>query len=114
MSLFGTTQWPDRRLRVPSVLATRVTVVEGGMLAYSTRDEDRHSVELPDEFFLRELMDLDVRDLGEFVRFQQNYGRLASERHLAGIIPITYEVMGVRADSVPIPTALSEQMQSQP
>ena len=66
MSLFGTTQWPDRRLRVPSVLATRVTVVEGDSLAYSTRDEDQHSVELPDEFFLRELLDLNVLDLVRF------------------------------------------------
>ena len=91
MSRFSTTQWPDRRLRVPSVLVTRITVIEGRGLAYSARDEDVHSVELPDEFFLRELMDLDVRDLGAFIQFQREYGRLESQRHIDGIIPIEYE-----------------------
>jgi len=97
---------------VPSVLATRVTVVEGDSLAFSTRDEDQHSVELPDEFFLRELLDLNVRDLNAFVRFQQDYGRLESERHIGGILPVIYE-MGA-FDSVPVPIPLLEQVRLQP
>jgi hypothetical protein len=97
---------------VPSVLATRVAVVEEKGLAYSTRAEDLHSVELPDEFFLRELMDLNVRDLSAFVRFQQEYGRLESERHIDGIIPIVYEVGAL--STIPIPAPWLEQVRLQP
>jgi hypothetical protein len=112
MSRFSTTQWPDRRLRVPSVLVTRITVIEGRGLAYSARDEDIHSVELPDEFFLRELMDLDVRDFSAFIQFQKEYGRLESQRHIDGIIPIEYEIGP--SGTIPIPAPWLEQVQLQP
>lgn len=72
---FRTTTWPEGALPVPAVLVCPLKVTSQANLISLGSNLDQRAIKIPDEMYLRELMDLDIRDLDAFIRFQERYGR---------------------------------------
>ncbi len=70
---FPLTPWPDRPVPVPLVLRCDAELLDDGWVLFTPGVERVH---LPEELFLRELLDLDLSD-SEAVAFVNDYGVLS-------------------------------------
>ncbi|MBW3578522.1 MAG: hypothetical protein KY462_12425 [Actinobacteria bacterium] len=75
LSRFRLTHWPGSPVPVPPLRRIAVEHVDGGWLRYGAFVD---MVELPDEFVLRELRDLDANDPEAVVAFSQRWGPLTT------------------------------------
>ncbi len=75
------TVWPDTRLPVPPVWVHNVVLHKnkqfGDFLIYQAAAGTGY-VSLPEEFYLRELIDLDLNSNEEILEFSRTFGRLSS------------------------------------
>lgn len=89
-SQFPITLWPGFVIPVPPIRRPAVGIQPGDFLTHRRRSLKRMDVDVPEELFLRQLMDLDVDSPGEVVNFLNEYGILSAR----------YDVLPLR---VPIP-----------
>lgn len=75
MSLFRITTWPGQTVPIPPVHPWTVAVLEDEFLVYGDQGAPK---ELPDEFVLRELFDIDVEDVAALAQFTEQWGLLTS------------------------------------
>lgn len=68
---FRPTLWPGLVVPVPAIPRVPVSLGSDGYLLYRGQPE---SVDIPDELFLRELLDLDASDAAQVVSFLAEYG----------------------------------------
>lgn len=69
--------WPDVVLPVPPVWVGRGTwCVEDDSLVYEGGGHGLHRVALPEDFWMRELLELDLEDAGAIAAFSSAYGML--------------------------------------
>jgi len=90
---FRITVWPERKLRVPDIYVHSVSLTKdqkfGDFLYYSGEflpheylsnlsDLGINRISLPEDFYIRELFDLDLTSSDEILEFSKNFGRLGS------------------------------------
>lgn len=75
---FRMTVWPGAPVTVPTVaLGFNVEPIAGDFLHYERRTP-RRTIELPDEFVLRELFEVDASDATALAQFTETWGPLAA------------------------------------
>ncbi|MHB1324822.1 MAG: hypothetical protein ACYC0L_01220 [Thermoleophilia bacterium] len=75
------TVWPGRKLPVPDIYVYPVCLIDGKnfgeFLSYATGTPGQN-VSLPEEFYIRELFDLDLTSSQSILEFSKTFGRLGS------------------------------------
>lgn len=82
ISQFRITVWPGRKLPVPAVKVNSVVLINRAkheeFLKYEPGTLEDKEIALPEDFYLRELLDLDLSDSQSILAFSKAFGRLGS------------------------------------